>query len=70
MAVGKNNAKNSKEYNKRARKKYDKENYKHQTVLFKIAELEDVSEYCKENDIPKNTLIRKAVMQYIGKPFI
>lgn len=62
--------KNRKEYNKAARKRYDKKNFKYQTVSFKITELEDIEQYCKENNIPKNTLLRKAVMQYIGKPFV
>ena len=57
------------ECNKIARKKYNEKNYKNQTVSFKIAELNDIEEYCKENDIPKNTLIRRAIMQYIGKSF-
>lgn len=59
--------KNQMECNKRARKEYEKKNYKRQTVVFKKAELEAVEEYCKENNIPKNTLLREAVMQYIGK---
>lgn len=65
-----NREKNQLECNKRARKEYEKRNYKRQTVLFKITELEDVEEYCKEYNIPKNTLLRKAVMKYIGKPFV
>lgn len=61
---------NQMECNKNARKKYDKKNYKNQIVCFKIAELEDVEAYCTENNIPKNTLFRQAVMQYIGKSFV
>ena len=60
--------KNQMECNKRARKKYAEKNFKYQSVCFKITELEDIEKYCKENDLPKNTLFRKAVMQYIGKP--
>lgn len=62
--------KNRMPYNKEARKRYDKKNFKYQTVSFKITELEDIEAYCKENNIPKNTLLRKAAMQYIGKPFV
>ena len=62
--------KNQMECNKEARKKYNKKNFKYQTVSFKITELEDIEKYCEENNVPKNTLLRKAVMQYIGKPFV
>ena len=68
--VGKNRKKNQLESSKEARKRYDKENFKYQSVVFKITELEDIETYCKENKIPKNTLLRKAVMKYIGKPFV
>lgn len=60
--------KNQMECNKKARKEYEKRNYKRQTVLFKITELEDIELYCKENNIAKNTLLRSAAMKYIGKP--
>ena len=56
------------ECNKLARKKYKEKNFKYQSVCFKIKELEDIEEYCKKNDIPKNTLLRTAIMEYIGKP--
>ena len=59
--------KNRMECNKRARKKYDKENFKYQTVCFKIEELEEINEYCKKYGIPKNTFFREACMQYMGK---
>ena len=59
--------KNQMECNKKAREKYKKKNYKYQTVSFKIEELEDIEAYCKENNIPKNTLLRKSAMEYIGK---
>ncbi len=62
--------KNQMECNKEARKRYDKKNFKYQTVSFKVAELEEIEAYCKENNIPKNTLLRQAAMQYIGKPII
>ena len=65
--MAKNTRKNQAEYNKEARKKYNKANYKYQSVCMKIAELEDIEAYCKENGLAKNTLFRKAVMQYIGK---
>ena len=66
--MAKNTRKNQAEYNKEARKRYNQKNFKYQTVSFKVEELEAVNDYCKENGIPKNTLLRKAVMQYIGKP--
>ena len=59
--------KNQMECNKKARKKYNEKNFKYQTVCMKITELEDINTYCKENGIPKNTLFRKAVMEYIGQ---
>lgn len=58
---------NQMECNKKARKEYNKKNYKNQTVTFKISEMENIEAYCGENNIPKNTLIRNAVMLYIGK---
>ena len=65
----KNRRKNQLECNVNARKEYDKRNFKYQSVKFKLTELEDIDNYCKENNIPKNTLLRKAIMKYIGKPF-
>ena len=59
--------KNQMECNKKARKEYEKRNYKRQTVLFKITELEDIEAYCEENNIPKNTFFREACMKHIGK---
>ena len=59
--------KNQMECNKKARKEYEKRNYKRQTVLFKITELEEIDKYCKENKIPKNTFLREACMNAIGK---
>lgn len=61
--------KNQLECNKQARKRYKEKKFKYQTVCFKKTELEDIDAYCKENNIPKNTLLRQAVMEYIGKPF-
>ena len=66
--MAKNTERNQLESNKQARKKYNEKNFKYQTVCFKITELEDINAYCKENNIAKNTLLRQAVMQYIGKP--
>ena len=66
--MAKNTRKNQAEYNKEARKKYNEKNFKYQTVCMKITELEDINTFCKENGIAKNTLFRKAVMEYIGKP--
>lgn len=60
--------KNQLECNKEARKRYKERNFKYQTVCFKKNELEDIDAYCAENNIPKNTLLRQAVMEYIGKP--
>ena len=62
--------KNRMECNVEARKRYTKKNFKYQSVCFKISEMEDIEEYCKENNIAKNTLLRKAAMKYIGKPFV
>lgn len=66
--MAKNTKKNQAEYNKEARKRYTEKNFKYQTVCFKNEEIEAINDYCKENGIPKNTLLRKAVMEYIGKP--
>ena len=68
--MAKNTQKNQLECNKEARKKYNEKNFKYQTVCFKKEEIEDINAYCKDNGIPKNTLLRQAVMEYIGKPFI
>ena len=65
--MAKNTKKNQAEYNKEARKRYNEKNFKYQTVVFKIEELNKINNYCKENGIPKNTLLRKAIMQYIEK---
>lgn len=65
--MAKNTKKNSLDCNKEARKRYNKANFKYQSVCMKITELEDIEVYCKENGIAKNTLFRKAVMEYIGK---
>ena len=65
--MAKNTRKNALESNKEARKRYNKANFKYQSVVFKISELEEIEAYCKENGIPKNTLFRKAVMEYIGQ---
>lgn len=55
---------NKKPYNK---KEYEKKKFKYQNVCFKIEEMEDIEAYCEINGEAKNTLIRKAVMGYIGK---
>lgn len=68
--MAKNTKKNQLECNKEARKKYNEKNFKYQTVCFKKEEIEDINAYCKDNGIAKNTLLRQAVMEYIGKPFI
>lgn len=59
---------NQMECNKKAREKYDAKAFRYQTVKMKVSEFEDVDRYCAEHNIPKNTLLRKAIMQYIGKP--
>lgn len=46
---------------------YEKKNFKYQNVCFKLSEMEEIDAYCKDNNIARNTLIRQAVMQYIGK---
>lgn len=60
--------KNQMECNKKAREKYDAKAFRYQSVKLKVSELEYINSYCDENNIPKNTLLRKAIMQYIGKP--
>ena len=50
------------------KKEYEKKKFKYQNVCFKIEEMEDIEAYCKLWGEAKNTLIRKAVMEYIGKP--
>lgn len=59
--------KNQMECNKRARAKYDAENFVRQTVKFKKDEMDIINSFCATNDIPKNTLIRTAIMEYIEK---
>ncbi|MBO5127761.1 MAG: hypothetical protein J6C42_08560 [Clostridia bacterium] len=59
--------KNRMECNKNARKKYDKEHFKYQSVCFKIEELEEINQYCEKYGIQKNTFFREACMQYMGK---
>lgn len=59
--------KNAMPCNRRARKEYEKRNYKRQTVLFKIEELEEIYSYCAKNNIPKNTFFRDACMTAAGK---
>lgn len=60
-----NREKNAMPCNKKARKEYEKRNYKRQTVLFKITELEEIDRYCTKNNIPKNTFFREACMEAI-----
>lgn len=52
---------------KTKRSLYEKKNFKYQNVCFKLSEMEEIETFCKENGIPKNTLIREAVMKFIGK---
>ena len=53
--------------NRADRTAYEKRNFKYQNVCFKISEMEEIEAYCKLHGIAKNTLIRNAVMQLIGK---
>jgi len=55
------------EYNK---KEYEKKNFKYQNVCFKVEEMDEIEEFCKLWGMPKNTLIRSAVMEYIRKPVV
>lgn len=66
--TGINADKNRMPYNKRARKAYEERNYKRASIVFKIDEMEKIDAYCKKHDMPKNTLFREAVMEYIEKP--
>lgn len=50
------------------RKEYEKKAFKYQNVCFKSEEMEQIESFCKLWGEPKNTLIRKAVMEYIGRP--
>lgn len=65
--MAKNTRKNQLECNKEARKRYNKENFKYQSVCFKIEELEEINAYCEKYGIPKNTFFREACMTHIGK---
>lgn len=60
--------KNQMECNKRAREKYSKKAFRYQSVKLKVSEQEAIDKYCEDNNIPKNTLLRKAIMEYIGQP--
>lgn len=65
--MAKNTLKNQMECNKAARKRYKERNFKYQSVCFKKEELEAIDIYCRENNIAKNTLLREASMNAIGK---
>lgn len=58
---------NRMECNRKARKKYDKANFKYQSVLFKIEEIEAINDYCERHGIPKNTFFRETTMNAIGR---
>lgn len=58
---------NQMECNKKARAKYDAKAFKYYSVKFKTSEMELIEKYCEENSIAKNTLFRKAIMEYIGQ---
>lgn len=49
------------------KKAYEKKKFKYQNVCFKIEEMEEIEAYCKKEKIAKNTLIRQATMEYIGR---
>lgn len=52
---------------KKEYKEYNKENFKYQSICFKVEELEEINEYCRKNDIPKNRFFREVCMAAIGK---
>lgn len=54
---------------KRNKKEYEQKKFKYQNVCFKIEEMEEIEAYCKDFGIAKNTLIRRAVMEYIKNPY-
>ena len=56
---------NEKKYNRKA---YEEKAFKYQNVCFKSEEMKAIEAYCKLWGEAKNTLIRKAVMEYIGRP--
>lgn len=56
---------NQLECNKRARKKYNKENYKYQSIAFPKEEHAEIMAYCEQNNIPKNTFFREACVEYM-----
>lgn len=59
---------NQMECNKKSRAKYDAKAFRYQSVKLKVSELEAIDRYCEENGVAKNTLLRKAIMEYIGQP--
>lgn len=65
--MAKNTERNRKDYNREARKEYTKKNFKYQTVCFKNEEMDEINAYCEKYGIPKNTLLREAAMNRIGK---
>ena len=59
---------NQMECNKKARARYDALNFTKKTVKLKNSEYEAIEAYCTQTGMPKNTLYRMAIMQYIGQP--
>ena len=55
---------NKKKFNQ---KEYDKKNFTQKTIVFKNEEWKEVEEYCSLHGEKKNYLMRKAIMEYIGK---
>lgn len=53
---------------KKEYKEYNKENFKYQSICFKVKELEEINAYCKQNGIAKNKFFREVCMAAIGKP--
>ena len=47
---------------------YTLENLIRGKAKFKKSEMDAINSYCITNDIPKNTLLRMAIMEYIGNP--
>lgn len=64
--MAKNTEKNAKDYNKAARDKYNKKNYKIIAAQFKLDEVEKIDKYCEDNDITKNKLVHDSVMNVVN----
>ena len=65
--MAKNTKKNQLDCNKQARKNYNENNFKYQSICFKTEEHKALDDYCKKNGIAKNTFLRETIMDAIGK---